>query len=120
MIAAESYALGYSARRPRTNRLLEVHRGKISLHHASAAYSYPTVRLPHYLAESLAGLPTRIYQTVHDGALAFLVVVSSGHRSTRRSEGTDQSEKSSRLYTAKVVCSNHTEPIVSFFNQTLK
>jgi len=50
---------------------------KISLHRAKAGYDYPTIRLPHTFAK-LAGLPTRIYQTVHDGALAFLVVVSPG------------------------------------------
>jgi hypothetical protein len=55
--------------------LLEIHRSKIYLHRAKANYSYPTVRLP-YTFSKLEGLPTRIYQTVHDGALAFLVVVS--------------------------------------------
>jgi hypothetical protein len=53
----------------------EIHRSKISLHHAKAGYSYPTIRLPHTFAD-LAGLPTKIYQTVHEGALAFLVVVA--------------------------------------------
>ena len=38
-------------------------------------YSYPTIRLPHTLSV-LSGLPTQIYQTVHDGVLAFLVVIS--------------------------------------------
>jgi hypothetical protein len=56
--------------------LLEIHRSKISLHYAKAGYTYPTIRLPHTLSK-LAGLPTRIYQTMHDGSLAFLVVVSS-------------------------------------------
>jgi hypothetical protein len=59
------------------HELLEVHRSKISLHRAKAGYSYPTIRLP-YSFSQLAGLPTRIFQTVHDGALAFLVVVSKG------------------------------------------
>ena len=58
------------------NELLEIHRSKISLHRAKADYSYPTLRLPHIFAK-LAGLQTRIYQTVHAGALAFLVVLSS-------------------------------------------
>ena len=39
-------------------------------------YSYPAIRLL-YKFSQLAGLSTRIYQTVHEGALAFLVVVSS-------------------------------------------
>ena len=49
--------------------------GKILAHHAKAGYDYPTIRLP-FTFSGLIGLPTRIYQTVHDGALAFLVVVS--------------------------------------------
>lgn len=59
-----------------TRGLLEIHRSKISLHHAKSGYDYPTIRLPHTLSK-LVGMSTRIYQTVHDGALAFLVVVSS-------------------------------------------
>lgn len=65
--------------------LLEVHRSKISLHHAKAGYSYPTIRLPHTFLK-LAGLPTRIYQTVHDGALAFLVVISPTEKTAKSSE----------------------------------
>ena len=57
------------------HELLEIHRSKISLHHAKKGYSYPTIRLPHTFSV-LAGLPTKIYQTVHEGALAFLVVIS--------------------------------------------
>jgi hypothetical protein len=56
------------------HELFEIHRSKISLHHAKADYRYPTIRLPHTFVK-LAGLPTRIYQTVPEGALAFLVVV---------------------------------------------
>jgi len=55
--------------------LLEIYRTKISLHRAKAGYDYPTIRLPHTFSK-LAGLSTRVYQTVHDGALAFLVVIS--------------------------------------------
>jgi len=57
--------------------LIEIYRSKISLHRAKAGYGYPTIRLPHTFSK-LAGLSARIYQTVHDGALAFLVVVSKG------------------------------------------
>jgi len=64
--------------------LCEIHRSKISLHCAKTGYSYPTIRLPHTLS-TLAGLSTRIYQTVHEGALAFLVVIAS---STLESENT--------------------------------
>ena len=49
--------------------------GKILAHHAKLGYDYPTIRLP-FTFSGLIGLPTRIYQTVHDGALAFLVAVS--------------------------------------------
>ncbi|MGA7076418.1 MAG: hypothetical protein WBZ42_07730 [Halobacteriota archaeon] len=55
---------------------LEVHRSKISLTRAKAGYDYPTIRLP-FAFSGLIGLSTRIYQTLHEGALAFLVVVSS-------------------------------------------
>jgi len=65
--------------------LHEIHRSKISLHCAKADYSYPTIRLPHTLS-TLAGLPTHIYQTVHQGALAFLVVVSSSNKSEEESQ----------------------------------
>jgi hypothetical protein len=56
--------------------LLQIHRSKISLHAAKADYRYPIIRLPHTFSK-LAGLPTRIYQTVYEGALAFLVVIAS-------------------------------------------
>jgi hypothetical protein len=55
------------------HELLEVHHSKISLHHAKIGYDYPTIRLP-YSFSKLAGLPKKIYQTVHDGALAILVI----------------------------------------------
>jgi len=55
--------------------LTPIHHGVISVHHAKEGYDYPTIHLPHTLSK-LAGLPTRIYQTLHDGALAFLIVVS--------------------------------------------
>jgi hypothetical protein len=46
---------------PLKNELLEIHQSRISLHHAKAGYSYPTIRLPHTFSV-LGGLPTRIYQ----------------------------------------------------------
>jgi len=78
MLAAKHYLnfFAESALLPK-NELLEIHRSKISLHRSKANYGYPTIRLPHKLS-TLAGLPTRIFQTVHDGALAFLVVISKG------------------------------------------
>jgi len=75
MLAAEHYQDLFANFALPRRELLEIHRSKISLHFAKAAYRYPTIRLPYTLSK-LAGLPTHIYQTVHDGALAFLVVVS--------------------------------------------
>jgi hypothetical protein len=79
MLAAEPYPY-HDAAMP-SHELFEIHRSKISLHHAKANYSYPTIRLPHTFS-TLAGLQTRIYQTVHKRALAFLVVVSSADSAT--------------------------------------
>jgi hypothetical protein len=73
------------------HELLEIHRSKISLHHAKAGYDYPAIRLP-FTFSKLARLPTRIYQTVHDGALAFLVVVSSSNKRD------DESQKKSGTF----------------------
>ncbi len=54
--------------------LSEIYSSTISLHHTKEGYDYPIIRLPHTLSK-LAGLPTRICQTLHEGALAFLVVI---------------------------------------------
>jgi hypothetical protein len=54
--------------------LFEIHRSKISLQRAKAGYNYPTIRLRHTFSK-LAGLSTRIYQTIHEGSLAFLTVI---------------------------------------------
>ncbi len=70
------------------------------------------------LASSLAGLSTRIYQTVHDGALAFLVVVSGAYGGTQKptklSENAGLDSKSPRLDTAEDAGPNPAEPIVLF------
>jgi len=66
----------------------------MSLHHAKEGYDYPTIHLPHTLA-MLAGLPTRIYQTIHDGALAFLVVVTPQTRPSIQLENADACSKTS-------------------------
>jgi len=96
MLATEHYP--YFDGAMTNDGLLEIHRSKISLHHAKAGYSYPTIRLPHTFSK-LAGLSTRIYQIVHDGALAFLVVVSSSdnaaERLAKKSENTFKYAKSS-------------------------
>ncbi len=72
MLAPELY--DKSIRSLRDPALSEIHSSTISLHHAKEGYDYPTIRLPRTLSK-LAGLPTRIYQTLHAGALAVLVVV---------------------------------------------
>jgi hypothetical protein len=80
--------------------LREIHRSKISLHRAKTGYSYPTIRLPHTFS-TLAGLRTHIYQTVRDGALAFLVVVSCSHKaeeSVRESENVATSARPAYLH----------------------
>jgi len=56
------------------HELLEIHRSKISLHHAKAGYDYPIMRLPRTVSK-LAGLSTRTYQTICDGSLAFLTII---------------------------------------------
>lgn len=92
MLAVDEYGLPFVNLPEPT--LLEIHRSKISLHHAKDGYSYPTIRLPHTFSR-LAGLPTQIYQTVHDGALAFLVVVSSGAADTKKSAKKSENAKTS-------------------------
>jgi len=100
MLAAEHYSELFIPRAPK-NELLEIHRSKISVHYAKADYSYPTIRLPHTLSR-LAGLPTRIYQTMHDGTLAFLVVVSPKNSASNM----PKKALNCRLHTAEVGCSN--------------
>jgi hypothetical protein len=80
MLAAENYQDFFADFALPKRELLEIHRSKISLTRARAGYDYPTIRLP-FAFSRLIGLSTRIYQTVHDGALAFLVVVSSTSKS---------------------------------------
>jgi hypothetical protein len=76
--------------------LLEIHRSKISIHHAKKRYDYPSIRLPHTFIK-LAGLSTKIYQTVHEGALAFLVVVSLA---SENSVGKHENASSSDMHPA--------------------
>lgn len=76
MLAADHYPCIHPNIAVPNHELFEIHRSKISLHHAKTGYDYPAIRLP-FTFSALAGLPSRIYQTVHEGALAFLVVVSS-------------------------------------------
>ncbi len=105
MLAAEQYSNLFAGVALHKRKPLQIHRSRISLHCAKAGYSYPTIRLPHYLS-SLAGLSTRIYQTVHDGALAFLVVVSSSPKAAKKSakiqKNATRDTKSPRLDMAEV------------------
>jgi hypothetical protein len=84
-MAAEHYSELFADAALSKHALLEIHRSKISLHRAKAGYNYPTIRLPHTFSK-LAGLPFRIYQTVHEGAIAFLVVISSDEKAAKNSE----------------------------------
>ena len=104
MTSLNEYQAAYGTN-PYDSGLLEIHRSKISLHHAKSDYDYPTIHLPHSFSK-LTGLPTRIYQTVHDGALAFLVVVSSSNEGQenrfQKSERAKLSLKCARLDMAEV------------------
>jgi hypothetical protein len=84
---------------------LEVHRSKISLTCARAGYDYPTIRLP-FAFSRLIGLSTRIYQTVYDGALAFLVVVPPSRSSPDMRVANVSSPQAPRLDMAEVAGSN--------------
>jgi hypothetical protein len=52
------------------DELFEIHRSKISLHKAKSGYDYPVIQLPHALSK-LVGFRAKIYQTMHEEALAF-------------------------------------------------
>ena len=88
-------------------RYLRFHSGTISLHHAKEGRDYPTIRLPHTFAK-LVGLPTRIHWTIHNGVLAFLVVVAP------QSNTSTQGLQNLHLHTAEVAGSNPAETIVIF------
>jgi hypothetical protein len=100
MLLAVHYPDLFTERALPKHELFEVHHCRISLHHARPGYSYPTIRLPHTFSK-LAGLSTRIYQTVHEGALAFLVVVSPAYKAAEKSaiksENASKSAKSPAL-----------------------
>jgi hypothetical protein len=115
MSAAEHYPDLFVDVAPAKNELLEIHRSKISLHRAKAGYDCPTIRLPFTFAK-LAGLSTHVYQTVHDGALAFLVVVSSANVSRNNSERSKNNAASAKasVFTRRRPSSNLVEPIVLF------
>jgi hypothetical protein len=84
MLVAEHYIALFGDGVP-NHKLLEIHQTKISLHHAKSGYEYPSIRLP-YTFNKLAGLSTKIYQTFYEGALAFLVVISSNEKTAKSLE----------------------------------
>jgi hypothetical protein len=80
--------------------LNEIHRSTIKAHHAKAGYDYPTIQLPLALS-ALIGLSTRIYQTVHDGALSFFVVVSSASENNLNKHENISSSAESSAFTRR-------------------
>jgi len=85
--------------------LREVHQATIRAHHAKKGYDYSTIHLPPMFLP-LIGLKTHIYEMVHNGALASLVVVS-----LRFDENASMSSFALRIDMAKVGGSNPAEPI---------
>jgi hypothetical protein len=83
--------------------LQEIHHGAIRAHHAKTGYDYPTIQLP-FSFSGLIGLSTHIYQTIHNGAMAFLVVISPAEKAS-------ESRQNRRLDMAEVAGSNPAEPI---------
>jgi len=85
LLAAEHCPRLFANVAPSKDELLEIRRSKISLHVAEADYNYPTIGLPDAFSK-LIGLPVRKYQTVHEGVLAFLVVLSPDKKTGNSSE----------------------------------
>ncbi len=77
--------------------LLKVHHSKISLHHAKKRLQLPSDSVTLQVLTACA-LSTRIYQTVHEGALAFLVVVSSSDTALESSPDKPENALSSAKY----------------------
>jgi hypothetical protein len=103
MLAADHYPDLHLDVAISNRQLFEIHHSKISLTRAKKGYDYPTIRLP-FAFSRLIGLSTRIYQTVHDRALAFLVVVSSGSvgvSSPNKCENSSSRHDAPRLHTTK-------------------
>ncbi|MGZ4852929.1 MAG: hypothetical protein ACXV3D_07055 [Halobacteriota archaeon] len=79
---------------------------KIGVHSTKPSHAYPVIRLPREFRRLVSAAAT-IYETTHNGGVAFLVVP---HRDTKRS-----SERApitqSRLHTAEVAGPNPAGPI---------
>ncbi|MGZ4907292.1 MAG: hypothetical protein ACXV5F_01380 [Halobacteriota archaeon] len=83
---------------------------KIGVESKKPSHAYPLIRLPREFRR-LVGTAATIYETTHNGGIAFLVVP---HKNRKRSSNGAPNPKS-RLDMAEVVCSNHTGPIVLYF-----
>jgi hypothetical protein len=96
MISTLNAVCGSTTQNSQTEPIDAVFDGKILAHHAKAGYDYPTIRLP-FTFSGLIGRSTRMFQTDCNGALAFLVVLST--ESSPKSEETPfQSRKPSPLH----------------------
>jgi hypothetical protein len=80
---------------------------KIGVQSKKSSHAYPVIRLPREFRR-LAGAAAAIYETTHNGALAFLVVPH--HKPKRSSYGAPITK--SRLDMAEVGRSNRLEPTV--------
>jgi hypothetical protein len=96
----------------RPSALYPIHHSTVSVHDAKEGYDYPLIRLPRTLSK-LAGLPTQIYQTLHEGALAFLVVVSGSSSLPENVSDSPESSALTQRQFAKV-----TATIVAYIRRT--
>ncbi|MGZ4868973.1 MAG: hypothetical protein ACXV2F_01215 [Halobacteriota archaeon] len=83
---------------------------KIGVHSKKKSHAYPVIRLPREFRR-LVGAAATIFETTHNGALAFLVVPH--HKPKRSAPGAPIPE--SRLHTAEVAGSNPAGPTVFCF-----
>ncbi len=80
---------------------------KIGVHSKKSPYTYPVIRLPREFRK-LVGAVATVFETTHNGALAFLVVPHS-----RESESSARAPiPKLSLYTAGTESSNLSEPTV--------
>jgi hypothetical protein len=84
----------------------------ISVQSSKPSHAYPIIRLPREFRR-LAGAAATIYETTHNGALAFLVVPHRNRKNGRTGDLDTDIEKTS-LHTAEVAGPNTAEPIVLF------
>jgi len=92
-------------------RRLRAHEAKVSgvPQSAQPSHAYPIIRLPRKFRR-LAGSAATIYETTHNGALAFLAIPHRNRRCGLQSD-LDADNEGTSLYLAKVGHSNRLEPI---------